>query len=768
MKVISENLNKEQLNIIKHLALEGDILESTASILYKRGIDTPEKVYNFLHPSINNFNNPFLLSGVNEALARINLAKQNGETVVVYGDYDVDGICATTILYRTLKNYGLDVYAVIPERENGYGLSESVIDEVVENLFPDLIITVDCGISGVNEVEYLKDLGVDVIVTDHHEIPDVLPNTTVINCKLKNQQYPFDSLCGAGVAYKLCYALIGDNANKYLDLVALATIADSMPLIGENRDIVFEGVERVKRGNTSRAIKVLLEKCAVKEITATSLAYSIAPRVNAAGRMGNARMGLELFITDDENEIQEICNALVKCNVDRQTECEKLYKEAKNSLKDVNIRKVVVSYGNNWMQGLIGIITAKISEEYNLPTILFSERDGVLHGSARSIDGVNIFEAINYCKDLLIDFGGHAQAAGVTISKENLDAFIEKINTYVENNYSESVFEKTVTVEQIIDCKFSMRFAKELNLLEPYGTGNKKPLFAIVGDSFDANYVKPQSPHLVISNSYIDLMYFNGSNYIDLLCSDAKKTLVFEPNISTFNNREYLKGFVKCVSVGDSFGQDTYLRSLIKAFNNVAFKNYDKAECLSHTQILQELNDTKPSGFGTMFVLSNPENAKLFTGINKFSLNVLNLSERSGKNCVVIGGIPENDDFSAYTKLVYLDKPFCVEKYVNFKTVIVNSEVNAFNLKGLSVDRTALGKVFKDISSLIIAGNNKSLNEIFKYASGNYSIEQFAFAVSVFTELEFLTYNGVYSVNSKTKKELSTSTIYQGVMLKLI
>lgn len=763
MKVTTKELTREQLNTVKLLADSTDILETTARILFNRGINTPEKVKRFLHPSINNFNNPFLLSGMAEAVERIKTAKTNGETVVVYGDYDVDGICATTILYRALKIFGIDAYTVIPERENGYGLSEGVLNEVLESAYPDLIITVDCGISGKNEVEYLKDLGVDVIVTDHHEIPEELPDCVTVNCKLKNQEYPFDCLCGAGVSYKLAYALIGDDANSFLDLVALATIADSMPLVDENRDIVYEGIERIKRGQTCRAVKNLLEIAAVKEITATSLAFSVVPRVNAAGRMGNARLGLELFILDDESEILEICRQLVAYNVDRQTECDMFYKEAKRSLYGVKVRKVIVCSGNAWKSGLVGIVTAKISEEYNLPAILFSEKDGVLHGSARSIDGVNIFETISSAKDLLIDFGGHSQAAGVTLLKENLQAFSDRVNDYVESHYAEEVFEKTVEAEEIITSKFSMRLAKELALLEPCGTGNRKPLFAVNGKSLNASRIKPDSPHVSIGGIAIDLMYFGGAESLEILQADAEKTIVFEPNLSVFNHREYLKGFVKWVVCNGDSGQDTYVRALARAFNTVIFKNYDDAVKTDLNGIKTVLANEKPSGYGTLFVITNPKNKALFPRINDYSVNVLKLNERGGKNCVIVGGIPENDDLSAYDKLVYLDTPVCVEKYVNFKSVIVNTETPSFNLDGLSTDRAVFGSVFKNIIALCSSGAMRSLYEIFKNVDSGYSVEQFVFCATVFCELEFLTFNGVYTVNTKTKKELSTSAIYSAI-----
>lgn len=255
------------------------------------------------------------------------------------------------------------------------------------------------------------------------------------------------------------------------------------------------------------------------------------------------------------------------------------------------------------------------------------------------------------------------------------------------------------------------------------------------------------------------MMYFGGIDSLEFLLSDASKTIVFEPNISTFNNREYLKGHVKNVVSGVKCGNDVYLRSLIRALNTLPFKNYENAEYLSVEEIKKLLDKEKVSGYGIMFVLSNPENAKYYDNLEKFSINVLKLNEKGGKNVVVIGGIPENDDLSLYDTLVYLDTPLCVEKYVNFKKVITCNNLKCFDLTTISTDRAVLGKIFKDINSAVVYGGAKTIIDL--YNGCNYaSREQFAFSVSVFIELEFLTYNGAYSVNSKVKKELTNSTIY--------
>ncbi|MBR5439762.1 MAG: single-stranded-DNA-specific exonuclease RecJ [Clostridia bacterium] len=597
MKILQKQYTQEELNSIKNLSEACNLLNETTAILYSRGYDTLEKVDGFLNAGKHNFFSPFTLSGVKEAVERINQAKEGGETVVIYGDYDADGICATTVLYRTLIEYGVNVYAVVPEREDGYGLSQKTIDDVCENLFPDLLITVDCGISSYNEVEYLKDLGVDVIVTDHHELPSVLPDCTVINCKLKNQDYPFDFLCGAGVAYKLCYALIGEKANKYLDIVSLATVADSMPLISENRDIVSEGIKNIKSGKVCKAIKSLIEISGIKEITASSLAFGVAPRVNAAGRMGDANSALKTFLSDSDVIVKELSMALSNYNIGRQAECENLYAKVKEMLKTKgNYDSVIVLYGKDFINGILGIVSARITEEFNKPTILFSKIDEYLHGSARSIDGINIFEAIGACSKSLIDYGGHAQAAGVTIEEENLERFALELNSYITENYKDKTLEKTIEIDCYVNGRFGERLASEMLLFEPCGQGNKKPVFAVDIDAVNAGPIKEGSKHVSFSTKYNDFMYFNGLNNVEFLKSKEAKTVIFEPNLSNFKGRNYLKGYVKQVVKRDDkeiYVKLEYLKNLffnLKTSNDVSLVLSEAKANLSEQESLENLS----------------------------------------------------------------------------------------------------------------------------------------------------------------------------------
>ncbi|MCQ2399560.1 MAG: DHH family phosphoesterase, partial [Clostridia bacterium] len=298
--IIARNNGNISDNLIRQISDTFSVSGHFASFLIRRGIDSIDKVNAFLYPDARNLYDCYLLDGISEAKKRIITAKARGEKVAVFGDYDADGITATTILVRSLSTFGIEAQAIIPEREDGYGLKLSVLDRLKET--PDLVITVDCGISAFDEIDELKRRGIDVIVTDHHEIMDKLPDCTVINCKIEGS-YPFNGLCGAGVAYKLAYSLIGEKANAYLDLVALATVADSMSLSDENRILVFEGIKLINKRRCCKAIKAIMNVSQVKEITSSALAFTIAPRVNAAGRMGDAYSGLKVILSDNDDEV---------------------------------------------------------------------------------------------------------------------------------------------------------------------------------------------------------------------------------------------------------------------------------------------------------------------------------------------------------------------------------------------------------------------------------------------------------------------------------
>ncbi len=395
-RIVSEyELSDEQLNIVKQLASETGLLEDTVKILFGRGVNDREKIKKFINPSRANFISPFKMSGMDEAVGLITRARDEDWVVVVYGDYDADGVCASTIMCNALKDFGIEPVVYVPERRDGYGLNKNAIDEIFEEYFPQLFITVDCGISCADEVEYIKEQGAEVIVTDHHELPAILPDCICVNPKF-NDGYIYDNLCGAGVALKVGVALNGESAYKYLDFAAIATVADSVPLTGENRDIVAEGLKLINK-TPRKCYSQFLSKVD-SAVNSQTIAFGIAPKINAAGRMGDARAALALFTAEDDNTVFNLASKLTAYNLERQKYCDELYLSAKQKLKERGAYgRVIMLWDESWNTGFVGIVAARLADEYARPVLLFVRNGDVLKGSARSVESVNVFEALKAC-----------------------------------------------------------------------------------------------------------------------------------------------------------------------------------------------------------------------------------------------------------------------------------------------------------------------------------------------------------------------------------
>lgn len=754
--VFNAQFNSDVLREIDEIALQTGILPETAKLLFSRGFTSPEAVKKFLKPGKKNFHNPFLLKGMTEAVDRIMQAKQNGETVLVYGDYDADGISASTVMTYALKELGIQTLTVIPERADGYGLNEEIVTYYAEEYFIDLIITVDCGISDVEKVEFIKnELGIDVIVTDHHEVPEIIPDTIVINPKIGG--YPFDSLCGAGVALKVAYALIGDKADKYVDLAALATVADSMSLTGENRDIVYEGLKIFNSKNIRSSYKALLSTVNAREITAQTLAYNVSPRINAAGRMGDANSALQLFLTEDENEIFKLASMLTSYNTERQIECDKLYNSAKEKLLAQGAyRNIIMLYDEKWPTGLAGIVAAKLVEEYSRPVILFAGGNGgSLKGSARSIENINLFEAISQNKEWLIEFGGHAQAAGLSIYEENFSAFYNAVDTYLSNNYSAEDFVPKIHVDGKIEGKFSMEFAEELDLLEPCGVGNKKPVFYTEVNVANARRLKPQATHLVFSTPSIEMLWFGGERHLEILNSDINKKIIFEPNVSVFNNQKSLKGFVK-EYVLDYKGEDLSEQVFEKQLASLLENQNSNVTSVTMEDINSLIQTSLKSNYGTAYIVNNVDTLSRFPALKKMQIGVFAPSENNLRNTIII--CPQTN-IKGFDKVIYLDNPPAVT--VTGNETYINKDISGTKLfDGILTDRQVFADVFVMLKSL----NGKKFEKAVDFCIGNrvkYNVRQVIFCISVFTELKiFEIADGIFRFNPSVKSDLRNSLIY--------
>ena len=747
-------------NLIKDISETFGVSARFAKILTERNINSVEQAKKFLYPSLSDLGDPFLMSGMKEAVDRINAVSPE-EVIVVYGDYDVDGISATTILTKCLRLMGKTAYAVIPERSDGYGLSEAVIERALEEFCPDLLITVDCGISAVNEVEYLQDLGVDVIVTDHHEIPDTLPDCTIISCKL-DDDYKFNGLCGAGVAYNLSRALIGDKADEFLDMVALATMADSMPLIGENRILVTEGLKRIRQGKCIAAIKSLLKNANVKEITATSLSYSVAPRVNAAGRMGNANVALSAFLSEDEYEVGVFTEQLNQFNAKRQNDCEELYKSAKNKLSNKSpLMKVNVLYDKKWNTGLVGIVAARIAEETGKPTILFTESDGVWHGSARSNNSINIFEALKYATKYSENFGGHAQAAGVTVRYENLTDFENALDEYVSKTCDISDFTSVVYVDEIVKEPITIGYVEELEKLEPCGVENPRPLFAeYVGNAY-ATPLKYGSPHLSLKTNNFDFIYFNGVDDMKILNSDVVKALIYEPSASVFNGKKYAKGYVKSYKTEARFDDYTDFLLFSSQLDSISAKTETYTE-IDEKTTEEYIERAKREIFGTLFIACSSKTVKHYEEqLRGLDVTTYSTCKKSNLSTVCLG--IKGEITALYSHIVFLDKPLNVSLNLPYDVEIsVNVSQNGFDCQGVTADRKTLGEIY-----LALKKSEKkftSIEDAAAVAGNGYGLKEIAFAVKVFRELALIEAKGgkFYAVHG-AGKSLNDSEIYRVV-----
>ena len=746
---------------VEKLARELSLTQTTASILFARGMDTAEKMRAFLHPSREHFLSPFLMQGMKEAVALITQARSEGWNVAVYGDYDADGIGALAILTRALKEFGIDAYPYVPERMEGYGMSEQALDKIFDDFLPDLIITVDCGISNRKEVEYAKESGAYVIVTDHHELPEELPDCIVINPKLKDD-YPYDNLCGAGVAFKLACALIGEKAYELLDFCALSTVADSVPLLGENRDIVAEGLKLIEK-RPRPCFTALLGKAG--EITAQTLAFTIAPRVNAAGRMGDANAALQMFLSEDEGEVYDFAVKLNAYNLERQKSCDELYAQAEKQVAEEGAYgNVVMLAEEGWNAGFVGIVAARIAEEYARPAILFVKSGDALKGSARSIDTINIFEALRACSEHIEEFGGHAQAAGINVRAEEFPLLKRALDEYLGAHYTREDFVPVVTVCEETASP-DRRLARELDALEPYGMGNRRPLFAVKARSLKAELLKAGSPHVSVSGEELDFMYFGGAEELELLRSDIEKTVIFEYNLSRYRGREYLKGFIRTVLYDGATGDVS-----LEAFEN-ELRGLLLPERSGENRTSAELNEfiqkkREECAYGLCCVYTEKDTPSRYPALEGLAPDVFRPSENSVVNTLLYA--PTADcDLSEFREVVYLDRPASVSATTGRAQVLVCSDICGHrSLRDLSVSREELLEVF----AALRAEGHRVSGDSYAAAARNssslgFSAELFMFALAVFEELGLVSLaGGKLEVFRGVRTELTNSRIYRAAL----
>ncbi len=612
---------------IEAMARELDLSSVMASLLYIRGLKSAESASSFLHQDSACLHDPFLLQDIRPAIERIGQALERGEKIAIYGDYDVDGVTSVSLLYLYLTSLGGDVGYYIPSRtKEGYGLSMSAIDRLSERGV-SLMITVDTGITATEETAYAKQLGIDTVVTDHHECRPEIPDVcAVVNPHRAGDAYPFKELAGVGVVFKLICAFEMERCRKagtslregvericreYADLVAIGTIADVMPIVDENRLIVTLGLRMLEKTNR-QGLRALIDATAggrgegkypkKRKINSGFIGFSIAPRMNAAGRVSNASIAVELLLSENATQAEKLAEHLCELNSARQIEenriAEQAYRKIEETFDPENDRVIVID-DDTWKQGIIGIVSSRITEKYGLPSILISF-DGTVgdtptdadigKGSGRSVKGMNLVEALVDSEELLVRFGGHELAAGLSIQRGKIDAFRKRINQYAKECLSEDMLCANLTADcEVQASDLTMKLAREIEIMEPYGVSNPTPCFVLR----DARLLRViplgggKHSKLIVEKDGIELVtVWFGASTAELPFEIGESIdLLFQLSINDFQNQLSLQLIVQDIHLSDNYADQ--LRSLEARYLEI----YQGAEYTESENVLPDRND---------------------------------------------------------------------------------------------------------------------------------------------------------------------------------
>jgi len=553
---------KEDKELQLELSKEMNISPILAQLLINRGLKCSSEVKKFIKADFGNLNNPNLFLDMTKALDRIIYSINNDERILIYGDYDVDGITSTALLFSVLKEITSNIYYYIPNRfQEGYGLNEQAINIALKNKI-SLIITVDCGISSVCEIEKAKELGIDVIISDHHIPQSSIPSAfAIINPKC-DENYPFKELAGVGVSFKIAQALYArlnknqENLNEFLDYVALGSIADSVPFVSENRILIKYGL-RILNQTKKEGLKALIKECGLNEgeINTRDINYALAPRLNAAGRLEDPKIALELLLTESKERAKYLAKKLSEINNNRRNIGDSILKEAKiQAKKQINKENnhVLVLSAENWNQGVIGIIASRLVEEFNRPTIVISEKNDIGKGSGRSTQNFHLYKAIEQCKELLTNYGGHEHAAGIGIQSKKILEFKLKINKIYQTFMTEKEIIPQLDIDASILLKdINFNLLKDIDTLEPFGFGNPKPVFCSYENKISNwRLVGEKKQHIKMKVLEKDRLFYGigfklakiGSK---ILTDNKRVSLAFNVELNRWNGAENIQINIK-------------------------------------------------------------------------------------------------------------------------------------------------------------------------------------------------------------------------------
>lgn len=710
-------------------------------ILWKRKVRTAKQLEKFLHPQISHLHDPLTLYDMEKATQRIREAIKKNEKILIYGDYDADGITSTTLLKETLESIGADILYYLPNRfTDGYGPNKKVYQYFIEHQNTQLIITVDNGVSGLEAIDYAQKLGIDVIITDHHELPQDLPNAyAMIHPKHPKGDYPFGKLAGVGVAFKLAWALLGEFPTEFLDLVAIGTLADLVSLTDENRVLVSLGLKTIQ--NTKRiGLLELMRVAGIKQkgFSETQVGFGIAPRLNALGRLKDPNLAVELLSTFDPEEAKKLAQKIQSINEERKQLVKQTVEEALELLSEQPDSPIQILIKSGWNLGILGIVASKILNITGKPTIIFTlDKEGNAKGSARSIEALNIFKALDEHRELLLTFGGHHIAAGITMPVKNLEALRENIEKFIEKEAIDVTQGEIVKVETFLDSTdITIELIEELAKLAPFGTENPRPIFALENPKIqEINNIGNKNQHLKIKLTKdfgeLEIISWGNGKFAKEFTSGGELSFIGELGINEWNGRKKIQYFL-----------------IDFAIDGVQF--FD----LRGKQGMQFLPKEK-----SLFLVCKKENLKIVSDIENIEEDILLISEKekiakwkqkNKSESLVLVDIPENSE--------ELQK---ILKKLSFHRIFflgISKEEAYIIGMGKREQFSALFKFIKQQESLNIRGELQKVAQHLKI-----SVKLLIFMIKVFEELEFLTItDGVLEVIKKPRsRKLSESILYQ-------
>jgi single-stranded-DNA-specific exonuclease len=784
-KIISENLN---INLL------------TAKILVARGLEDLNEINIFLKASLDDLESPFKLKDMDIAVERILKAKKNNEDIVIFGDYDVDGVTSTFILVDFFKFFGIKVKYYLPDRElEGYGITKIAVENLLKKFENkvNLIISVDCGITSIDEVEFIKSKGIDIIITDHHQCKENIPLAhAVINPVRPDCNYPFKKLAGVAIAFKLINALcikenLGDKFLDYLDIVSIGTVADVAPIIGENRIIVKKGMEDILV-TKNLGLKSLMEVSQIldKKMTTYVISFLIAPKINAAGRIGDAKRAVELFLSKDKIIANELAKELFEENKFRQEEELKIINQAVDMIEDNNLldkHKILVLANEGWHHGIIGIVASKIVEKYYRPCFIFSIDENICKGSARSIEGFNIFEAISFCEDLTLKFGGHKQAAGLSIDISNLESFNSKINLYADDLLDKDLLVEKVKADLVLKKEdINIESVKELEKLEPFGFNNPAPNYIYSKVKVENLKLIGNNKHLKMKirdgNFLLDAVVFNMADKMDLINDGNEFDIYGNLDINVWNNRENLQLIIKDIKP-NNFNSFKYYKSLYIVAEKYGSLNIFKEEYSQKSEI-DLINTFEADNEDKILVMVNCLNCfKKIKNMLKWSVKSKDLDinynsvEKSILKCDIVVNPDYNiNNLSNYRYIFFygciLDRDYFSKINKSFQNrieIISNHDCNSlYNI--CKINRNEVAMVYKLLQRNIDDDGIIQIKNIMDFIK-NLNLNYFKFnnILKILEELKFLEFNDFKNYNevslkfekSIKKTDLDNSKLYR-------